>query len=345
MSSVDVIVPCYRYGQFLRECVVSVLTQSIQEIRVLIINDHSPDNTAEIAAELLKEDSRISYMRHPTNKGHIYTYNEGIDWVSADYLLLLSADDYLLPGALKRAVMLMDTNPRVGFAFGNSFVTDEQGGKRLTTSLQCENGERILTGQEFITLSGPRNIVSTPTAVVRTELQKRLGGYRTELPHSGDMELWLRLAAHASVGFIEAPQAVYRRHTANMSLSYAAQFYLPDVQQRKTALDCFFETCRYVLPNPTRLRARLLYELGMDAVGLASTAFNNGELKSAEQISTFALHISPKVKRSRCWAKFALKRKMGLKAWQALQPATDCVRRLVSGARANRMWRQVPTVK
>lgn len=345
MSSVDVIVPCYRYGQFLRECVVSVLMQSIQNVRVLIINDDSPDNTAEIAAELLKEDSRISYIQHPTNKGHIYTYNEGIDWASADYLLLLSADDYLLPEALKRAVTLMDKRPRVGFVFGNSIVVNEQGKKNLTKSLECENGERILTGQEFITLSGPRNIVSTPTAVVRTELQKRVGGYRTELPHSGDMELWLRLAAHASVGFVEAPQAVYRRHAGNMSLSYAARYYLPDVEQKKAALDCFFETCTDVLPNPVRLRNRLLYLLALDAVGRANAAFNDGDLMLAEHIASFAVHTSPLVRRSRCWAKFAIKRKMGMKAWQAVRPAADRVRRLVCGAHPYLSLRQVPTVK
>ncbi len=49
MSFVDVIVPCYRYGHFLRECVESVLEQEVN-VRVLIIDDASPDDTAEVAA-------------------------------------------------------------------------------------------------------------------------------------------------------------------------------------------------------------------------------------------------------------------------------------------------------
>ena len=108
MSSVDVIVPCYRYGHFLRGCVESALAQTGADVRVLIIDDASPDNTAEVATELAKEDSRVSFFRHAVNKGHIATYNEGIEWVSGDYMLLLSADDYLLPGALARAAELMD---------------------------------------------------------------------------------------------------------------------------------------------------------------------------------------------------------------------------------------------
>lgn len=322
MSSVDVIVPCYRYGRFLRQCVDSVLTQSVRDVSVLIIDDASPDNTAEVADGLLEEDSRISYLRHATNRGHINTYNEGIDWASADYLLLLSADDYLLPGALNRAVGLMDRYPELGFTFGNAIETDEQSRKRATNCLTCENSERILTGAEFFALSGPRNIVSTPTAVVRTALQKKVGGYRRELPHSGDMELWLRLAAHAPIGFVESPQAVYRRHALNMSLSYAAQ-RLPDIEQRKAALDCFFESCSHVVPNASRLRRKLLYLLALDAVSFASSAYNDGDLRLAEQISALALRTCPRVKRSWPWTKFACKRKMGPKAWQALRPAAS----------------------
>ena len=63
MSTVDVIIPCYRYGHFLRECVDSVLTQAGVGVRILIINDASPDNTGEVAAELAKGDTRIKIGR------------------------------------------------------------------------------------------------------------------------------------------------------------------------------------------------------------------------------------------------------------------------------------------
>src|SRR5437868_5525237 len=107
MSSVDVIVPCYRYGHFLKQCVESVIRQESCDVRVLIVDDASPDNTPEVASVLAEADSRVTYVRHHLNKGHIATYNEGIEWASADYLLLLSADDFLLPGALYRATHAM----------------------------------------------------------------------------------------------------------------------------------------------------------------------------------------------------------------------------------------------
>ena len=66
---------------------------------VPVIDDASPDDTPVVAAELVAADARVAYRRHERNLRHIATYNEGIDWISAKYYLLLSADDYLLPGA------------------------------------------------------------------------------------------------------------------------------------------------------------------------------------------------------------------------------------------------------
>jgi hypothetical protein len=301
--------------------------QSGPRVRVLIIDDASPDNTADVAAELAQRDPRVTFLRHATNRGHIATYNEGIDWASAEYLLLLSADDYLLPGGLNRATVLMEQYPEVGFVFGNAVELDEHGGRRFTNAVPCHNDDRILTSQEFFGLSGARNIVPTPTAVVRTELQKRAGGYRAELPHSGDMEMWLRLAAHASLAFVKAPQAVYRRHSQNMSLSYMARNWLPDLEQRRAAFDCFFQACEHVLADPAGLRKRMLYLLARDAISQASNAFNDGELELCGNLAEFALRMSSKIARSLPWAKLACKRAVGLAMWRRLQLQAELIRR------------------
>src|SRR6266850_3367574 len=71
MATVDVIVPCHNYGCFLRECVESVLAQSLQTVRVLIIDDASGDKTPIVANELMREESRVSFICHSENRGHI----------------------------------------------------------------------------------------------------------------------------------------------------------------------------------------------------------------------------------------------------------------------------------
>ncbi len=333
MTSVDVIVPCYRYGHFLRQCVESVLAESVQKVRVRIIDDASPDNTAEVAADLESEDSRVTFVRHIVNKGHIATYNEGIEWATADYLLILSADDYLLPGALSRAVNLMDAHPEVGFVFGNFIRLSDAGAisqvqRRVRVS--DKRGWRILTGREFIELTGASNFVASPTAVVRTILQKRLGGYRPELPHSGDMEMWLRLSAHASVGFVKAHQAVYRRHSENMSKAYIGTVWLPDLQQRKAALECFLENYSNVLPDAQQLHRRMFWSLARITIGCASAAFANGEIEISNDLCGLALEVCPKVKRSLSWIKFAYIRHVGSLAGRSSLTIVSGFRKVLS---------------
>ena len=236
---IDVVIPCYRYGHFLEACVESVLSQTDVDVRVLILDDASPDNTEEIGRGIAGRDRRVTFRRHESNEGHINTYNEGIDWASGELFLLLSADDYLLPGALDRAMRLMKQEPNVGFLLGNALTLQEDGKmarfhpfgvKEVTTATD------VIDGSSFIRRSGAKNPVLTPTAVTRTMLQKKLGGYRHELTHSGDMEMWLRFASHAHVGYLNDDQAVYRRHQENMSKAYFVDNMLPDLQQRKKAM-------------------------------------------------------------------------------------------------------------
>jgi glycosyltransferase involved in cell wall biosynthesis len=324
MSDVDVIVPCYCYGHFLRQCVESVLSQDIRATRVLIIDDASPDATAEIASELASEDDRVAVRRHAKNLGHIATYNEGLDWASAKYVLLLSADDFLLPGALSRAVQLLDAHPEVGFAFGRCIELHPEDVLSGITLDDQTAETRVLTGAEFVQWSGAKNIVPTPTAVVRTDLQKRLGGYLPNLPHAGDMEMWLRFASRSSVGFINADQAVYRRHQQNMSLSF--QGALAGLQQRKAVFDHFFETGIGRLPNAPLLRRAITRKLAADALRNSGTAFRRGDIVTSDRMAEFATGLCPEIRHSWAWGRLLIERRLDPRLLSAIYPLARALR-------------------
>lgn len=331
MNAVDVIVPCYRYGHFLRQCVESVLAQREIKVRVLILDDASPDCTAEVARQLISEDRRVTFVRHASNKGHIATYNEGIEWTSSEYYMILSADDYLLPGALANVGRFMDAHPHVGLAYSRAITLDERGNTSPASMGQSKRGEwEVLLGSEFIERTGAQNIVPTPTAVVRTRLQKQVGGYLAALPHTGDYEMWLRLAAHSSVGVSNDYHAVYRRHARNMSLAYTAGGCLNDLHQRKNAFDCFIHVCCDLLPNPENMHRRFSRLLAVEAVALASGAFNEGEMKVSEQLSALAIQLYPQVKRSPAWTRLTCKRLAGRRMWRMLHPIVSRTRRACS---------------
>src|SRR5262249_45128510 len=179
MSRAAVFIPAYNYGRFLRECVESVLIQTV-DFRVLIIDDASTDNTEDVAKELAARDARLEFRRHPVNLGAISTYNEGLEWAAGDYHLELDADDVLIPGALARAVHCLDAEPGVGLVLGREIRFEKSDSKPSPRTTAVDAPWRIVTGHEFLeaSCSTARNYVPTPTAVVRTALLSQVGHYR-----------------------------------------------------------------------------------------------------------------------------------------------------------------------
>lgn len=332
MSRVDVFVPCYNYAAYLRECVESILSQSAVDVRVLVIDDASSDESAKVAEQLVAEDERVEVHRHDVNRGHIATFNEGIDWAVAEYVMLLSADDYLLPGALGRAVSLLDRHAGVGFAFGGVIEVDESGPTATITPFAEQlagRSETVLSGEAFVRLSGCRNIVPTPTVVVRTDLQKRVGGYRSELPHSGDMEMWLRLSVFGDAGVIAAPMAVKRSHASNMSLAYTGRNKLRDIQQRRAAIACYRQTCQQAI-QVHRGVGDLEHQLATESLEAASGAFNEGDLDTVHRLAELALETDSRVTRSHAWAKLRIKTWLGPSRWTFLRSTFSSFPRLLT---------------
>jgi glycosyltransferase involved in cell wall biosynthesis len=321
MSSVDVVVPCYRYAHFLEHCVRSVLDQSGVQVRVVVIDDASPDNTAEVAEGLVRRDPRVHFIRHGVNLGHISTYNEGLAWASADYALLLSADDYLLPGALERVVTVLDAHPDTAFAYGNALelADDDPQREARTIGANHDPGFAVVSGAQFIALSGARNVVPTPTAVVRTLHQHAVGGYRPELPHSGDLEMWLRLATRGQVAILNADLAVYRRHSANMSSAYYLNSRLPDLKHRLQAIESFFAGAGRTLPQAGRAHRRMQRLLAREALNLASEAFNTDDTGALDALRRFAGALDPLAYVSPSAIKLAAKLWLGPRGWSALR--------------------------
>src|SRR5208283_3400065 len=93
LPTVSVIVPCYNFESYLRECVKSVLGQGGVELRVTIIDDASTDDSAQVAAQLAAEDRRVGFVAHRVNVGTVRTYNEGLARVTGTYTVLIDGDD------------------------------------------------------------------------------------------------------------------------------------------------------------------------------------------------------------------------------------------------------------
>jgi glycosyltransferase involved in cell wall biosynthesis len=282
MSSVSVVIPSYKYGHFLEEAVSSVLDdQDGVDVRVLIIDDASPDDSAEVASKIAAREPRVEVIVHEENKRNIATFNEGLlEWAEGDYCVLMSADDRLTPGALRRAADLLDAHPSVGFVYGSSLWF--MNGSPVPQARTKVRGWSVWAGSSWLErrFRQAESPITSPEVVVRTSLQKRVGGYDAQLPHAADMEMWMRLAANADVGFIRGvDQAYYRLHAENMRKGYSP---LMDLRQRRLAFETLLSGHGEAALDQEHLSAVMRRQLGKEALWAAGRVYDRGRLRRTE---------------------------------------------------------------
>jgi glycosyltransferase involved in cell wall biosynthesis len=323
MTSVSVVIPCYNYGHFLEEAVSSVLDdQADVDVRALIIDDASPDDSADVARKIAARDPRVEVAVHAINKGHIATYNEGLlEWADGDYCVLLSADDRLTPGALQRATDLLDAHPGVGFAYGNGLHFKH--GAPLPEARAKVRGWSVWPGEVWLERQFRRQAstgITSPEVVVRTSLQRRVGGYDARLPHAGDHEMWTRLAANADVGYLRGvDQAYYREHEKNMSQSYTQ---VMDFRQRRLAFEVVLDRYGEKLSDPQHLSDLVHRKLAWEAILIAVRAYDRGRTARTpvDELVAFALDCWPEARRLPIYRTLQLRKRIGPRVMPYLQP-------------------------
>jgi GT2 family glycosyltransferase len=320
MSSVDVVVPCYNYAHYLPGCVASILSQRDVDVRVLIVDDQSPDNTAEVGQALAAADPRVIYTRNEKNLRLIGTSNRGvIEWARADYVLLLSADDGLTPGALARATKLMDANPDVGLTWGLAQIMGE--GAALPQPADVGEAEtRVLDGMDFIkSLFARGNFIFTPTAIVRTSVQHAVGGYDAAFPYTSDLDMWLRIGARGKVGVINAPQGLYRIHASNLSHQWQ-RGPLGDRRVVAETLTHFVNGHVTQLPALAALLSEKRRLIGHEALAVANWTYAVDDAAHADALA-LANELLGDLRKQPAWWRLQLKKTLGAGATHALRRA------------------------
>lgn len=298
-ATVTVVIPCYNYGRFLPGLVESALQQTDVDAHVIIVDDASPDGSGVVARQLAsKYPGRVTAMIHEQNRGHIATYNDGLAAVETEYATLISADDMLAPGSLGRATRLMSRFPRVGMVYGHAsvFYSEPNPKKRpLPESWSVWNGREWIGWTSKI----GRNLIVSPEVVMRTQAIREIGLYNAALPHSADLEYWLRAAARWDVGRVNGrSQAYYRMHGSNMHLTQFASLAV-DLRLRFEA----FETLdapelRAFVPQSERSVKKAREAIARQAVVMAARELDRGAsregieplLELAEEFSAGASH-------------------------------------------------------
>jgi glycosyltransferase involved in cell wall biosynthesis len=325
MPTVSVVVPCYRYGHHVTECVTSLLANTEVDLDILVIDDASPDDSWSVVQRLPELDPRIRVHRNEANRGLIPTANSGVLAATGDYVVLLSADDVQAHGWLDRGVALLEANPRAVLAYGP--VLRFAG---VVPEVRTGRGSRpvVHRGLDWIgraCATGINGIVC-PEAIVRTSAQHRVGGYRADLPYTSDMEMWLRLASIGDVVQDRGDFAAFTRVSPQSMSAVAESSMIRILEIRRDAFNAWHEYAHDLVPGSDALLARAHHTLARTAMSRAYVAFlsdpsNDGE---ADTMGKFAMDLDPG------WAAHSVRRLDALRSRPSVRRALGSVSLLSS---------------
>lgn len=109
VCKISVIVPCYNQEKYIKECLDSLVSQTFKDYEVIVIDDGSTDDSAEIVNEYVKHNKNIRLIRQ-ANQGVVVARNNAIKQAQGTYIYPLDADDVISPSCLEKLCAAMEEN-------------------------------------------------------------------------------------------------------------------------------------------------------------------------------------------------------------------------------------------
>ncbi|MDR2260357.1 MAG: glycosyltransferase family 2 protein [Azoarcus sp.] len=225
---VSVVIPTFNRARLLGSAVDSALAQDGGglEIEVIVVDDHSSDDTLRRLTARFGGDARVMVLRNARARGAAGARNTGILAARHPYVAFLDSDDRYLPGHLAAAAAVFEAHPRVGVVFGRSLY--EEGGAEIPhigphfeRSLSraprvAETDEVIVFTPDFFAhLLEAGCYVALTTVVLKAEAAREL--MEESLRVAEDYEFWTRLSRKYVFACLKAPQTRMLRHGENLS--------------------------------------------------------------------------------------------------------------------------------
>ena len=199
MIKVTTIIPTFNRGYCLAESIQSVLDQNFSDFELIVVDDGSTDNTAEV----IKQFSGIHKIRIKKNRGVSFARNLAIKQARGEWIAFLDSDDLWERDKLATQMNWVECNPDY-----HAVYTDE---------IWIRNGVRVNAMKKHRKYSGdifrhclPLCIVSPSSVLLRNELLNKFGGFDESMPVCEDYDLWLRISMSFPFHFIEEKLIVKR---------------------------------------------------------------------------------------------------------------------------------------
>lgn len=177
MTKVSVIVPMYNCAQYVAQCVESLSMQTMGDFQAICVDDGSEDGSLDAARAAASGDCRFSFCQLPENRGQSAARNLALDHAWGEYLVLLDADDYLVPEALAKLVARADAQRLDDLYFsGKAFFEDEQARRLVPEDYgNRPSFEGVASGMGLFAFFEQRDafFAQAPLRMVRRDLVER----------------------------------------------------------------------------------------------------------------------------------------------------------------------------
>jgi len=226
LPKVSIIIPAYNQARFVAQTVDSALAQTWPEIEVIVVNDGSTDNTADILAGY---GERIRLI-HQENRGLAGARNTGVKAACGDYLLFLDSDDLIPNAKVEHHLKFLAENPDFDLVYSGWQYIDETGAPLVGQMRPGKQGTLLteLLFGDFYCIPG--------AVVIRRKVLEQVGLFDETLRAEEDTDMWLRAVyAGYRFGYIDELLFQYRIHSASLSAQAAHQ-----VKYAFARLDKFF---------------------------------------------------------------------------------------------------------
>lgn len=212
-----VIMPAHNEERYIAEAIESVLEQTWSDFELIILDDGSNDRTLEIAQNFALRDARVRVESH-ANMGIAPTLNKGLALSTSEWVVLMHADDVMMPNRLERQLAFVAQHPELAVA--SSWIKHINAEGKIIAK-----GDTPLTTHESVQklyLSNQLVGISHPAAMLRKSAVQAVGGYREQFRVNEDIDLWNRLLEHGYKILVQ-PECLlkYRIHAGSASIARA----------------------------------------------------------------------------------------------------------------------------
>lgn len=192
---ISVIMGIYNCAPTLAEALNSLLVQTYQGFKVIMCDDGSKDNTADIAQKYVnKYPGKFILIKNERNMGLNHTLNHCLEYADTEFCARMDGDDFSLPKRLKTEIDFLDEHPEYSIVTTPMIYFDENGEFKRDSGGYEGTNEMFLSGPPFC----------HATCMIRTEAYKKVGGYSIDekLLRVEDVDLWFKLYKAGYKGFI-----------------------------------------------------------------------------------------------------------------------------------------------